>query len=153
MYYGTQSAVMVRDAKAWLFYEADAQLGGWEVYARKDQFYDETGIALTANATKQTAIGTSATANNTTSPFTPLYYALEAFAVNVGQNRSAVKDFIDNFGDSDLKALADNLKGLKPYKPAATWQDGLEATILGIKANEAVVQQRRITLEKELFEI
>ena len=58
MYYGTQSAVMVRDGKAWLFYEPGAELGGWEVYARKDSFYTETGIALMANATKQSAIGT-----------------------------------------------------------------------------------------------
>ena len=31
-----RSAIMVRDAKAWLFKEADAELLGWEVYARKD---------------------------------------------------------------------------------------------------------------------
>lgn len=153
MYYGTQSAVMVRDAKAWLFYEAGAELGGWEVYARKDEFYTETGIALTANATKQTAIGTSATSNNATAPYTPLHYAMEAFTANVGQYRAAVKDFIDNFGDSDLSALAENVKTIKPYKPAATWQDGLEATVLGIKANEAVVQQKRVTLDKELFQL
>jgi predicted dehydrogenase len=151
MYYGTQSAIMVRDAKAWLFYEADAELGGWVVYARKDEFYTETGIALAANATKQVAIGTSATAATTS--FTPLYYALEAFTANVGQLDAAVKDFIDLYGDSDLKALADNLKTLKPYAPAANWRDGLDATIMAIKANEAVVQQQKITMEKELFDI
>jgi predicted dehydrogenase len=151
MYYGTQSAVMVRDAKAWLFYEAGAQLGGWEVYARKDDFYTETGIALAANATKQTAIGTSATA--AASPWTPLHYALEAFAANVGQRDIAVKDFVDNYGDSDLKALADNIKALKPYAHAADWQDGLTATVLGIKANESVVKKQKVPIEKELFDI
>jgi predicted dehydrogenase len=150
MYYGTQAAVMVRDAKAWLFYESGAELGGWEVYARKDNFYNETGIALTANATKQAAIGTSATA--AASSFTPLHYALEAFTANVGQVRPAVKDFIDLYGDSDLKALADNLKTLK-YHPAANGQDGLDATILAIKANEAVVQQQKVAVEKELFDL
>jgi len=151
MYYGTQAAVMVRDAKAWQFKEVGAEQGEWEVYARKDNFYTETGIALVANATKQVAIGTSATAAAT--PFKPLHYALEAFTTNVGQIAAAVKDFIDNFGDSDPKALADNLKVLKPYAPAANWRDGLEATILGIKANEAVVRQQKITVEKELFDI
>ncbi len=151
MYYGTQAAVMVRDAKAWQFKEVGAEQGEWEVYARKDNFYTETGIALVANATKQVAIGTSATAAAT--PFTPLHYALEAFTANVGQLGAAVKDFIDNFGDGDLKALADNLKSLKPYGPAANWRDGLDATILGIKANEAVVQQKKILVEKELFDI
>jgi len=153
MYYGTQSAVMVRDAKAWLFYEPDAQLGGWEVYARKDSFYTETGIALTANATKQTAIGTSATAGNSTAPFTPLHYALEAFTANVGLVGPAVKDFVDLYGDGDLKALADIRKALKLYGEAATWQEGVDATILAIKANEAVVEQKKITFEKELFDI
>lgn len=151
MYYGTQSAIMVRDAKAWLFYEPGAELGGWEVYARKDDFYKETGLALAANATKQTAIGTSATA--AASPFTPLHFALEAFTANVGQHRAAVKDFIDLYGDSDLGALADNLKALKPYGPYANWQDGMNATILAIKANEAVVQQQKVVVEKELFDL
>jgi predicted dehydrogenase len=152
MYYGTQSAVMVRDAKAWLFYEAGAELGGWEVYARKDDFYEETGIALTANATKQTAIGTSATAGNKT-PFTPVYYALKAFTANVGQLAGTVKDYIDNFGDDDPKALAESLKSLKPYEPAATWRDGLDATVVAIKANESVVKQQKVTLDKELFDL
>jgi predicted dehydrogenase len=151
MYYGTESAVMVRDAKAWLFKESDAPLLGWEVYARKDDFYTETGIALVANATKQAAIGTSATASATA--FTPLYYALEAFTANVGQLDGAVKDFIDSFGDGDPKALADSLKALKPYGLAANWRDGLDATILAIKANEAVVQQQKINVESELFDL
>ena len=152
MYYGTQSAVMVRDAKAWLFKEPDAELGGWEVYARKDTFYTETGIALVANATKQAAIGTSATAGNA-SPFTPLYYALEAFTSNVGQRVGAVKDFIDSFGDSDPQAMADSLKTLKPYYPAANWQDGLDATILAIKANEAVVEQKKVLVPDDIFNL
>jgi predicted dehydrogenase len=150
MYYGTQSAVMVRDAKAWLFYEPGAELGGWEVYARKDSFYTETGIALTANATKQAAVGTSATAAATAS--TPLYYALEAFTANVGQIAAEAKTFIANFGN-DSQALADYLKTLKLYGHAANWQDGLDATIIAIKANEAVVQQKRVLLDPSLFEL
>ena len=151
MYYGTQAAVMVRDAKAWLFYESGAELGGWEVYARKDSFYTETGIALVANATKQVAIGTSATA--AASPFTPLHYALEAFTSNVGLVGPAVKDYIDLYGDSDLDALVAARDALKLYGHAANWRDGLDATILAIKANEAVVQHRKITIEKELFDL
>jgi predicted dehydrogenase len=151
MYYGTQSAVMVRDAKAWLFKEPDAELGGWEVYARKDMFYTETGIALVANATKQSAIGTSETSGNA-SPYTSLYYALQAFTANAAQRAAAVKDFTDNFGE-DAQGLADSLKNLKPYYPAADWRDGLDATIVGIQANEAVVEQRRIVVPEELFNL
>ena len=39
MFYGTDSAVMLRGNKAWMFKEVDAPLLGWEVYARKDEFY------------------------------------------------------------------------------------------------------------------
>jgi predicted dehydrogenase len=151
MYYGTQAAVMVRDAKAWLFKEPDAELGGWEVYARKDSFYTETGIALVANATKQAAIGVAATAGNAT-PFTPLYYALEAFTANVGKLTETVKNIIDMFGN-DTQSMADGLKDFKPDAPAANWRDGLDATILAIKANEAAVEQRRIVVPDELFEL
>jgi len=151
MYYGSDAAVMVRDAKAWIFKEADAPLLGWEVYARKDLFYTETGIALVANATKQTAIGTSATAGNTT-PFDSLYYALLAFAANAGQIGGAIKDYLDSYGDSDLKAMTDSLKTLK-VEPAANWQEGLDATILAIKANEAVVKRQKVAVDKDLFEL
>jgi hypothetical protein len=151
MYYGTQAAAMVRDAKAWLFKEPDAELEGWEVYARKDTFYTETGIALVANATKQTAIGTSATAG-IASPFTSLYYALQAFTTNVGKFDQTVKDVVAMFGD-DRQAVAEGLKDFKPDAPAATWQDGLDATIMAIKANEAVVQQRKISVPDELFNL
>ncbi|MCC6231185.1 MAG: Gfo/Idh/MocA family oxidoreductase, partial [Verrucomicrobiales bacterium] len=45
MLYGSDAAVMLRGNKAWMFKEVDAPLLGWEVYARKDTFYKETGIA------------------------------------------------------------------------------------------------------------
>jgi predicted dehydrogenase len=151
MYYGTESAVMVRDAKAWLFKEVGSAQLGWEVYARKDEFYTETGIALVANATKQAAIGTAATAGNAT-PFTPLYYALEAFTANVGKLDETVNNIIAMFGN-DSQAMADGLKDFKPYAPAANWRDGLDATLLAIKANEAVVQQQKIIVENNLFDL
>ena len=44
------AAVMLRDFKAWKFKEPDAPLVGWEVYARKDLFYTEQGVALVADA-------------------------------------------------------------------------------------------------------
>jgi hypothetical protein len=42
---------------------------------------------------------------------------------------------------------------LKPYEPAATWRDGLDATVVAIKANESVVKQQKVTLDKELFDL
>src|SRR5204862_2861925 len=79
--YGTDAAIMTRGNKAWMFKEVDSPLLGWEVYARKDQFYRETGIALIANATKLTNLGEKAT-DEAASTTSPLYYALEAFMIN-----------------------------------------------------------------------
>jgi predicted dehydrogenase len=54
---GSDSALLTRGDRAWMFKEADSPLLGWEVYARKDKFGDETGIALVANATQLLAQG------------------------------------------------------------------------------------------------
>jgi predicted dehydrogenase len=151
VYLGDEAAMMARDFKAWLFKEANAALLGWEVYARHDTFYKETGIALVANASKQTTLSGSAESFN---PYdhTPLYYALDAFTDKAGRQTKDVKDFEDLYPDSDAKTLADYLKGQK-RKPAANWQDGLEATVMAIVANQAAMKKQRITFEKEWFEL
>src|ERR1051326_3602502 len=102
--YGTDAAIMMRGSKAWMFKEVDAPLLGWEVYARKDQFYKETGIALIANATKLANLGEKATeeAAITTKP---IYLALEAFLTNVNAVSSAIEDFNTNFPGADKAAL------------------------------------------------
>jgi predicted dehydrogenase len=151
VYCGTSSAIMARDCKAWLFKEVDADLLGWEVYARKDVFYKETGIALIAGGSKQSAMGGDAVSLN---PYEhpPLYYALEAFHSNCGRIGITVKDFIDLYGDSDLDALAQNIKTLKTH-PAANWRDGLDATVIAIKANEAAVKREKIVFQNQWFEL
>jgi predicted dehydrogenase len=151
IYYGTDSTIMVRDSKAWQFKEAGSPLGGWEVYARKDTFYKESGIMLIANGSHQSALVGDAAS---TKPYdnTPLWYALDSFTKNVGRVGGAVKDFIDTYGDTDPKALADQLKTLI-LEPYASWEDGFQATVMAIKANEAVNTKQRIVLEKEMFEI
>jgi predicted dehydrogenase len=151
MYYGTAATIMVRDSKAWLFKEVDANLLGWEVYARKDIFYKETGIALIAGGSKQSALSGDAVSLKPYE-FPPLHYALEAFTANCGLIGATVKDYIENFGDTDLAALADNLKTLKTY-PAANWRDGLEATVVALTANEAAVKKQKIAFQNEWFEI
>jgi predicted dehydrogenase len=153
VYLGGEAGMMMRDFKAWLFKEVDAPNLGWEVYARHDLFYNETGIALVANASKQTTLAGSAESFN---PYDhePLYYALEAFTDRAANQTGDVKDFLENYPDGDAQALTDYLKTISHIrKPAATWQDGLEATVLAIKANEAVVKKQKITFEKEWFEI
>jgi len=151
MYYGSDAAVMLRENKAWMFKEVDSPLLGWEVYARKDLFYKETGIALVANATKLVAQGEKPVEE---APFTntPLFYALEAFLTNANEMTTGFEDFKASFNVNDTKALEKYLSELQ-MQPYATWQDGYGATVVAIKANEAVVKGQKITFQNDWFEL
>ncbi len=149
--YGTDAAIMMRGPKAWMFKEVDSPLLGWEVYARKDQFYRETGIALIANATKLANLTEKAT-DEAAYTSSPLYYALEAFLTNVNAISSAVEDFTANFGAGDKAALEKYLSEIK-LQPAATLQEGFQATVLAIKTSEAVAKGGKMALSKEWFEL
>lgn len=146
---GSDAAVVMRGNKAWLFKEVDSPLLGWEVYARKDVFYKETGIALVANASKSTGQdeADAAAAMNTA-----LIAALESFLSNVNEVIGAVEDFTATFDAADKKALAKHVAGIKML-PTATWREGLAATVLAIKTNEAIVGNKRVPLTKDLFEL
>jgi len=150
LFFGSDAAVMMRGRKAWLFKEVDSALLGWEVYARKEVFYKETGIALVANASKST----SANENAEDPPFTntPLAFALEAFLANVNEVAGAVEDFTSTFATKDKKALEKHLAGITRQR-AATWREGLDATVVAIKTNEAIVHHKRIAFQKEWFEL
>lgn len=125
MFYGSDSTIMLRDQKAWMFKEVDAPMLGWEVYARKDTFYREKGIALVANATKldAQAVDPAADDPNTQSP---LYYAM--------------KEFIDNFF-------------FGPYPPAVGYQTGFESAVIGVKAHEAIMKKQRVTIDPALMNL
>jgi predicted dehydrogenase len=151
MFYGSDAAVMIRERKAWMFKEVDSPLLGWEVYASKDTFFKESGIALVADASKQTAAAGNKPAE-TPYPFPTLYYALEAFIANGPDISNAVEDFSSTFDVNDKAALEKYLATIK-LKPAANYKDGHNATVLAIKANEAVTRGERIELKKEWFEL
>lgn len=153
LYYGSSSAIMVRDDKAWMFKEADSPLLGWEVYARKDKFYEEEGVALVMNATKLKAQGADGAEAAQVFKETPLFYALQAFVSNSYAHQSAVEDFTALFGD-DAEALNDYLKETNEKKqPCADYKIGYEAAVTAIKANEAINTGKRIEYKKEWFEI
>jgi len=152
MFYGTDAAVMLRGNKAWMFKEVDAPLLGWEVYARKDEFFKETGIALVANATKLVAQGNKPVEE---APYTntPLFYALQAFITNSWSLGAGVEDFTTNFGN-DPKGLREYVATLEKGRVnAAGYIQGFEATVMAIKANEAIAKGHRIVLQNEWFEI
>src|SRR5207247_7229683 len=110
---------------AWMFKEADSPLLGWEVYARKEKFGDDTGIALVANATQLLAQGKTPgqeaiTRDATKSPF---YAALEEFTGCIRQGK----------------------------KPNCGALEGLQAAVVAIKANDAIRSGARLTFRPEWF--
>jgi predicted dehydrogenase len=153
---GSDATIMMRyDGRgkevAWMFKEVDSALLGWEVYARKDNFYKETGIALAAGSSKQTNL---VVASDAPAALPPLYYALESFLINCPQVSNAVEDFKAMFDAKDTAGLAATLQTqASTLKPYAGYQEGYAATVLALKANEAVNGNKRIELNKEWFEL
>jgi predicted dehydrogenase len=125
LFHGSDGTVMLRDSKAWMFREVDAPLLGWEVYARKDRFYREVGVAMVADATKLEAQGLDPTKDDPNVE-TPLYYALE--------------EFVDNVRNG-------------PFPPAAGYKQGYDATVVAIRANEAIMSGTRVRLDPALFAV
>ncbi len=156
--YGTDATVMMRQdatgSKAWMFKEVDSPLLGWEVYARKDNFLNETGIVLAVGSSKQTALVDSAQAQQAPPAH---YHALKAFIGNCKEVTAAVEDFKASFENADKKALGDYVLSLKigqtTDRPAAGYHEGFVATVLALKVNEAVTTSKRIEFKKEWFEL
>jgi len=124
IFYGSDAAILIRDNKGWMFKEVDAPLLGWEVYARKDDMLSDSGIALVANATKILAQGKKP-AEAASETDSPVKYALEKFIEHVNEGT----------------------------KPTGGWQEGFEATVTAIKANEAVATGSKITFQKDWFAV
>jgi hypothetical protein len=108
-----------------------------------------------AGASKQTTLAGSMESFN---PYEhePLYYALDNFTDKAGRYGKEVKDFYDTYPDGSVADLLEQLKAdpaISKTKPIATWQDGLEATVMAIIANQAAVKKQRIAFEKEWFEL
>ncbi len=154
--YGTEATVMMRDGKAWMFKEVDSALLGWEVYARKDNFHKETGIALVLDGSKQKQLSEEATGSAPTE-LPQHYYALQAFLANCHEVSAEVEDFQANYGSDDKAALAQHLatiaQGRELSRQAAGYLEGYMATVFALKVNEAVTTGKRIKFQKEWFEL
>ncbi len=123
--YGSNGSILLKQTRAWLFKESDAPLLGWEVYARQDKVGDEQGIVLVANSTKLLEAGEEPSKHADAQAADPVYSALELFA---GAAASG--------GESPCDAVR-----------------GFEATVTGIKANEAVVSGTTVKLDKALYDL
>ncbi len=106
--HGTHGAINLAWSHGWMFKEADAPTQGWEVYANRQQFHNDEGITLIADATQLASQGKLKEGIGL--PHDSLHYSVEAFLKSVTEG-------------AEVACNAD---------------EGVRATIVGIKANEAV---------------
>lgn len=150
LFMGSDAAVIVRDQRAWMFKEADAGQLGWEVFARKDEMAIGdvtagtgvklgTGIALVADATKQLALGKQPGQVGTDVTKTSLYQAADGFLQSC---RKGERVFAKEATTEDPSP---------PLVPGPV--EGFEATVVGIKANEAVLAGSKITFQSDWFTV
>ncbi|MDH7570354.1 MAG: Gfo/Idh/MocA family oxidoreductase [Armatimonadota bacterium] len=123
---GSDSAILLREKKAWMFKEADAPQLGWEVYAHRDKLGNEMGIALIANASKLLA-----------------------------QNKMPGKDEeVVLEKDALYYAVEEFIRCIREQKqPACGAREGYEAAVVAVKANEAVMSGTKVTYQKEWFDV
>ena len=117
VFHGANAALKLAGTHGWLFKETDAPTQGWEVYATRQQFHNEEGIVLVADATKLAAQGRLKEGAGL--PHPPLYYALA--------------DFLRSCTEATPVACGA--------------EDGARSTIVGILANRAILQGAAVDLE------
>ena len=128
-FYGTDSSIIVRDLRGWMFKESDAPMLGWEVYAKKETMgigdtSTGTGIMLVANASKQLALNK------------------EPSKVGTDVSKTALFQSCGHF--------LNQIRGKKD-KIIITPLEGYQATVTAIKAHEAVMSGKKVVIEKSLF--
>ncbi|HEX9892924.1 MAG TPA: hypothetical protein VGA78_03325, partial [Gemmatimonadales bacterium] len=114
------AAIRLAWTHAWLFKEVDSPTQGWEVYATRQQFYNDEGIVLVADATKLAAQGRLKEGAGL--PHTPLHYALADFFTAATE-------------------------GKQPATPLAV---AARATALGVLANQAITTGSLVPVPPDL---
>lgn len=117
---GVNGSIRLAWSHGWLFKEADAPTQGWEVYATRQQIFDQEGIVLIANATQLAAQGTLQ--EGVGLPHPSLYYALMDFFKSVTEGAPV----------------------------ACPMVEGARASIVGILANQAVVSGAEVDVPTTL---
>ncbi len=114
---GSYAAIKLAWTHGWMFKEPDAPLQGWEVYANRQQFHNDEGITLIADATKLAAQGQLQAGVGL--PHPPLYYGVADFLKSVTEDAA----------------------------PVTSIDEGMRATIVGIAANEALTSGQRVEID------
>lgn len=113
---GINGSIRLAWTHGWLFKEADAPTQGWEVYATRQQIFDQEGIVLIANATQLAEQGNLQAGAGL--PHPSLYYSLMDFLKSVTEGAPV----------------------------ACSMAEGARASIVGILANQAVVTGKEVTI-------
>lgn len=146
IFHGSDAAVMLRETSAWMFKEVDSPLLGWEVYAKKDVFYKETGIVLRPDASKSSPTSSEQAAEEAIKT-SPLYLALTNFLRNSADVIQRAQDLNDTLGEADPEELAKVAR-----RASAGYKEGYIATMLAIKSNEAILKGERLQIKPDLYE-
>ncbi|MFT7676921.1 MAG: putative dehydrogenase [Planctomycetota bacterium] len=85
---GTMGSVRLAWSHGWMFKEADAATQGWEVYANRQQFHNDEGITLIADATKLASQGKLTDGVGLEHP--ALYYGMETFLKSITEEANVV---------------------------------------------------------------
>ncbi|MCX8052476.1 MAG: Gfo/Idh/MocA family oxidoreductase [Armatimonadetes bacterium] len=126
LFQGSDSSLALRENRGWMIKEADSPLLGWEVYARKEVCFEETGICMIVDATKILAEGREPGKEGSVAPEKePVYCALENFVRSIRENS----------------------------KPVCGAVEGYQAAVVSIKANEAVMTGSKVMYQREWFEL
>ncbi len=105
---GTNAAIKLGWSHGWMFKESDAPTQGWEVYANRQQFHNDEGITLIADATKLASQGKLKEGIGL--PHPALYYTLGDFIASAAEGTA----------------------------PACTVEEAARATAVGIAAHKAI---------------
>ncbi|HUR28511.1 MAG TPA: Gfo/Idh/MocA family oxidoreductase, partial [Planctomycetota bacterium] len=118
---GAMAAIKLAWTHGWMFKEADAPTQGWEVYANRQQFFNEQGITLIADATKLASQGKLQAGVGL--PYTSLYYALADFVAAAASGKPA----------------------------SCSLSDGARTTAVGIHAHRALVESKEIAIDPQFL--
>ena len=117
--YGSNATIKLAWTHGWMFKEADAPTQGWEVYANRQQFHNDEGITLIAEATKLAAQGELKAGVGLPNP--SLYYGVADWIAAIAEKKT----------------------------PACSVEEGLRATIVGILAHQAVKSGETVKIDPE----
>ena len=125
LFQGSDSTLALRENEGWMVKEADSPLLGWEVYARKEECFGETGICMVADATKILSESAEHDADDAEPTKTAVYSALENFTRSIREGADVACGAVEGF----------------------------QAAVTAIKANQAIVSGIKVNYEDDWFDL